>query len=140
MRERYSGTTEITPLEHPLSLPTISFRLNSLHSLKAVVGVPLCSPLSFRQLSVPAPGLHFRLARGRDHGASPPGSPPQEIAALSGSSDLRTPVPLGMALSLLVAMALGLADREAGNGDRRASKRIPLVLEMEESSRRAWKT
>jgi putative transposase len=46
---------------------------------------------------------------------------------------------LGLALPLLVELALGAAHREAPNGDRLAPNGIPLVLEMEESARRSGK-
>ena len=46
---------------------------------------------------------------------------------------------LDLALSLLVELALGVAHRQARNGNRLASPGIPLVWEMEESARRAGK-
>jgi len=46
---------------------------------------------------------------------------------------------LGLALPLLVELALGAAYREAPNGHRLAPKGIPLVWEMEESARRTGK-
>src|SRR6516165_4647771 len=46
---------------------------------------------------------------------------------------------LGWALPPLVAVALGAADCKARNGDLLASKRVPLLLAMEESAGRTGK-
>ena len=46
---------------------------------------------------------------------------------------------LGWALPPLVKVALGAAHRKARNGDLLASKRVPLVLAMEESAGRTEK-
>ena len=68
-----------------------------------------------------------------------PANGPEEIAARPASSELRGPTALGWALPPLVAVALGAADCKARNGDLLASKRVPLVLAMEESAGRTKK-
>src|SRR6516164_11186632 len=68
-----------------------------------------------------------------------PANGPEEIAARPASSELRGPTALGWALPPLVAVALGAAYRKARNGDLLASKRVPLVLETEESAGRTGK-
>jgi len=63
----------------------------------------------------------------------PPGRRPQEVSAPPASSKLWGPTALGWAIAHLVAMALGVAYREARDRHRLASQGIPTVLEVEES-------
>ena len=47
---------------------------------------------------------------------------------------------MGLAFPLLVELALGVAYREASNGDRVASPGIPPLLEMDEQAQSARET
>jgi hypothetical protein len=78
-------------------------------------------------------------ASNRDSGSPTPTHRPEEIAARPASSELRRPNALGWAFPPLVTMALCAAYRKARNGGLLASKRVPLVLAMEESSGRTRK-
>src|SRR6516164_5700171 len=80
-----------------------------------------------------------RAALQVESSSPPPASGAEEVAARPASSELRGPTALGWALPPLVAVALGAADRKARNGDRLASKRVALVLAMEESAGRTGK-
>src|SRR5262245_27674224 len=81
---------------------------------------------------------HSCLAAGRDLGSPPPGSCPQEVSARPRSSEVGGPPALGLALALLVAMAFGVAYREARNGHRLAPQRIPSLLDLEKWAPYSW--
>ena len=52
----------------------------------------------------------------------------------------RRPFAVGHALAGLVAVALSAGDRQAGNSNRVAAKRVSIVLALEEQSREVWST
>src|SRR5215472_10639022 len=70
---------------------------------------------------------------------APPAGSPEEVSSWAAPFGFSRPTVLGLAFPLLVELALSAALCEARNGYRLAAKRIPLVLEMEESARRARK-
>ena len=50
------------------------------------------------------------------------------------------PTFMGLAVPILVSVAIRTRDREAGYGRRLASSRFPLVLDLEGSPRKSWTT
>src|SRR5215831_9744403 len=82
-------------------------------------------------------GLRARsVLQARDHRIAPSidraATKPKTKAARPQS---RRSLPVGLAVASVVGLAFLLNHREAGNRHRLASSRIPLVLDLEDSSR-----
>ena len=83
-----------------------------IEGLLLVFPAHVCS--SSLRNSQPLVGVSFsHRPAGRGSGPPPPVERPQEVAARSAASELCGPTLLRAAVAPLVAMALGLADREA---------------------------
>jgi hypothetical protein len=87
---------------------------------------PYVHCFSFRDCWYPLLVWHSHLAASRDLGSPPLARRPQEVSARPTSCELCGPTALGLAVAHLVAMALGVAYRQARNGYRLAPQRIRL--------------
>jgi hypothetical protein len=91
-------------------MPKIPFRLKSLILPKAIATVPtVCSVPDFRCCLASDPGFEPEPRCKLRFWLSTPANSPLEVSAWPSSFALRGPTALGLAFSLLVELALGVA-------------------------------
>ncbi len=86
--------------------------------------------------------VYFRTHADCSIGSYRPSTPSQRPSANESQTETETSRPtfMGLAVPILVSVAIRTRDREAGYGRRLASSRFPLVLDLEGWPRKSWTT